>query len=261
MTRESPLIQDHVGLRRLRKRLLGDLSTLVKTAKKLQEMLQCQRSAVSVFELLDELVLKAFKLVTRAVLFLDICAQDANGGYRPLTPPVDTADCNIMQLQPHSNESVENSVSTFDHASVVFTTPSEPVSLQSRFLTSQPPAQTKRLSAMQEQYMRIGEGFLLVYSIASRRSFEEIKTLQQQILSVKDKDYWPIILVGNKCHLEDERQVSKLEGQGLSRLLGCPFLEVSAKTRINIDDAFFTLVREIRRFNKVSTAAISTEWQ
>lgn len=62
---------------------------------------------------------------------------------------------------------------------------------------------------MREQYMRTGEGFLLVYSITSRQSFEEIMTFQQQILRVKDKDYFPIILVGNKCDLEGDRQVSK----------------------------------------------------
>ena len=61
---------------------------------------------------------------------------------------------------------------------------------------------------MREQYMRTGEGFLLVYSITSRQSFEEIVTFQQQILRVKDKDYFPIIVVGNKCDLEHERQVS-----------------------------------------------------
>lgn len=61
---------------------------------------------------------------------------------------------------------------------------------------------------MREQYMRTGEGFLLVYSITSRQSFEEIVTFQQQILRVKDKDYFPIIVVGNKCDLENERQVS-----------------------------------------------------
>lgn len=67
-------------------------------------------------------------------------------------------------------------------------------------------------SAMREQYMRTGEGFLLVYSITSRQSFEEIMTFQQQILRVKDKDYFPIIVVGNKCDLEGERQVSKQGG-------------------------------------------------
>lgn len=64
-------------------------------------------------------------------------------------------------------------------------------------------------SAMREQYMRTGEGFLLVYSITSRQSFEEISTFQQQILRVKDKDYFPIIIVGNKCDLDSEREVSR----------------------------------------------------
>ena len=60
---------------------------------------------------------------------------------------------------------------------------------------------------MREQYMRTGEGFLLVYSITSRSSFEEISTFHQQILRVKDKDYFPVIVVANKCDLEYERQV------------------------------------------------------
>ena len=61
---------------------------------------------------------------------------------------------------------------------------------------------------MREQYMRTGEGFLLVYSITSRESFEEITTFQQQILRVKDKDYFPMVVVGNKCDLEHERKVT-----------------------------------------------------
>jgi len=55
--------------------------------------------------------------------------------------------------------------------------------------------------------MRTGEGFLLVYSITSRNSFEEISTFHQQILRVKDKDTFPVILIANKCDLEYERQV------------------------------------------------------
>lgn len=56
--------------------------------------------------------------------------------------------------------------------------------------------------------MRTGEGFLLVYSITSRNSFDEIGTFHQQILRVKDKDYFPVIVVANKCDLEYERQVA-----------------------------------------------------
>jgi len=105
-------------------------------------------------------------------------------------------------------------------------------------------------SAMREQYMRTGEGFLLVYSITSRQSFEEIMVFQQQILRVKDKDYFPIIVVGNKCDLEGERQVSKQEGEALAHSFNCKFIETSAKSRINVDNAFYDIVREIRRYNK-----------
>lgn len=105
-------------------------------------------------------------------------------------------------------------------------------------------------SAMREQYMRTGEGFLLVYSITDRQSFEEIMTFQQQILRVKDKDYFPMIVVGNKCDLDGERQVSTQEGQNLARQFDCKFIETSAKSRINVDNAFYDIVREIRRYNK-----------
>jgi len=105
-------------------------------------------------------------------------------------------------------------------------------------------------SAMREQYMRTGEGFLLVYSITSRQSFEEIQQFQQQILRVKDKDYFPIIIVGNKCDLEHEREVTTAEGEALAQSMSCKFIETSAKTRKNVENAFFDIVREIRRYNK-----------
>ncbi len=60
---------------------------------------------------------------------------------------------------------------------------------------------------MREQYMRTGEGFLLVYSITSRNSFEEINLFYQQILRVKDVEKFPMVVVANKCDLEFERQV------------------------------------------------------
>ncbi|KAF9237639.1 ras-like protein [Melanogaster broomeanus] len=104
--------------------------------------------------------------------------------------------------------------------------------------------------AMREQYMRTGEGFLLVYSITSRNSFEEISTFHQQILRVKDQDSFPVIVVANKCDLEDERQVGMNEGRDLAKHFGCMFIETSAKLRMNVDEAFSDLVREIRKYNK-----------
>eukprot|EP00020_Sapocribrum_chincoteaguense_P002621 CAMPEP_0170746194 /NCGR_PEP_ID=MMETSP0437-20130122/8683_1 /TAXON_ID=0 /ORGANISM="Sexangularia sp." /LENGTH=218 /DNA_ID=CAMNT_0011084937 /DNA_START=64 /DNA_END=717 /DNA_ORIENTATION=+ len=102
-------------------------------------------------------------------------------------------------------------------------------------------------SAMRDQYMRTGQGFLCVYSITSRASFDEIRSFREQILRVKDADKSPMVLVGNKSDLEQERQVTTGEGGDLAKEFGIPFLESSAKTRVNVEEAFFQLVREIRK--------------
>lgn len=70
-------------------------------------------------------------------------------------------------------------------------------------------------SALREQYMRTGEGFLLVYSIISKDSFKEINYFLQQILRVKDTPSFPIVLVGNKCDLEYQREVGR-DGKSFS---------------------------------------------
>jgi len=105
-------------------------------------------------------------------------------------------------------------------------------------------------SAMRDQYMRTGQGFILVYAITSRTSFDEIASFREQILRVKDKDKVPMVLVGNKCDLETERQVTTGEGQDLAKSFGCPFFESSAKLRINVEETFYQLVREIRKESK-----------
>jgi len=102
-------------------------------------------------------------------------------------------------------------------------------------------------SAMRDQYMRTGQGFLCVYSITAKSTFDEVNSFREQILRVKDRDRVPLILVGNKCDLEHERQVTTAEGTEMARSFGCPFLETSAKSRINVEDSFFQLVREIRK--------------
>lgn len=52
---------------------------------------------------------------------------------------------------------------------------------------------------------RTGQGFLLMYSISSRSSFEEAVQIHEQLLRVKDEDWVPMVLVGNKMDLQDER--------------------------------------------------------
>jgi len=104
-------------------------------------------------------------------------------------------------------------------------------------------------SAMRDQYMRSGQGFLTVFAVTSRSSFDEVTAFREQILRVKDEDKVPMVLAGNKCDLDNERQVTKAQGEELAKSFGCPFFETSAKARINVEEAFYQLVREIRNMN------------
>ena len=99
---------------------------------------------------------------------------------------------------------------------------------------------------MRETYMRSGEGFLLVYSVTSRNSFNEITALQKQICRVKDSDSVPIILVANKCDLTHDRTVTVEEGKTLARKFKCRYVETSARLRVNVQECFYYLVREMR---------------
>lgn len=63
----------------------------------------------------------------------------------------------------------------------------------------------------------------------------------------QDTDEVPMILVGNKCDLEDERVVGKDQGLNLAKSFSCAFLESSAKAKINVNEIFYDLVRQINR--------------
>lgn len=74
--------------------------------------------------------------------------------------------------------------------------------------------------------------------------------MRNQVGRVKEGDGMaevPVVLVGNKIDLEDSREVSTDEGTQLAKKLNCPFIEASAKARINVDEGFYQVVREIRR--------------
>jgi GTPase KRas protein len=110
---------------------------------------------------------------------------------------------------------------------------------------------------------------VLVYSISSRSSFSRIRNFHKQIQRVKEtvsaspasypgspivdaaadgnRYPVPIMLVGNKSDRVSEREVSTQEGHALARELGCEFVEASAKNCINVEKAFYDVVRILRR--------------
>jgi GTPase KRas len=127
-------------------------------------------------------------------------------------------------------------------------------------------------TALRDQWIRDGEGFVLVYSITSRSSFNRIPKFYNQIQRVKESanagspasagGYLaspisptmstfagpaPVMLVGNKSDRVTEREVSTQEGNALAKELGCDFVEASAKNNINVDRAFYDVVRRLRK--------------
>eukprot|EP01114_Cavostelium_apophysatum_P002220 TRINITY_DN1194_c0_g1_i1.p1 TRINITY_DN1194_c0_g1~~TRINITY_DN1194_c0_g1_i1.p1 ORF type:complete len:193 (-),score=44.70 TRINITY_DN1194_c0_g1_i1:156-734(-) len=108
-------------------------------------------------------------------------------------------------------------------------------------------------SAMRDQYIRSGQGFIIVYSITSKPSFDNLISFHDQILRVKDEDSFPVVILANKCDLEKDREVSTTEGKGFADSIGAPFYETSAKNRINVEEGFYQLVRQVRKWNSMAT--------
>ncbi|KAL7038714.1 hypothetical protein ACKWTF_009668 [Chironomus riparius] len=108
-------------------------------------------------------------------------------------------------------------------------------------------AGTEQFTAMRDLYMKNGQGFILVYSITAQSTFNDLQDLREQILRVKDTDDVPMVLVGNKCDLEDERVVGKELGKQLAQQFNCSFMETSAKAKINVNDIFNDLVQQINK--------------
>ncbi|GBE78121.1 Ras-like protein [Sparassis crispa] len=82
-------------------------------------------------------------------------------------------------------------------------------------------------ATLRDQWVREGQGFILVYSIASRATFDHLDVFRQAMLKF-------------------EREVSREDGAALARSFGCEFLETSAKTAHNVERLFIYLVRLLR---------------
>jgi GTPase SAR1 family protein len=96
--------------------------------------------------------------------------------------------------------------------------------------------------------MKQGQGFLLVFSITSASSLNELAELREQIVRIKDDDQVPLVIVGNKSDLEDDRAVPRARAFGLSQNWGnAPYYETSARRRANVDEVFIDLCRQIIR--------------
>ncbi|RAL12694.1 putative RAS small monomeric GTPase (Rsr1) [Aspergillus homomorphus CBS 101889] len=109
-------------------------------------------------------------------------------------------------------------------------------------------AGTEQFTAMRELYMKQGQGFLLVFSITSMSSLNELSELREQIIRIKEDEKVPIVIVGNKSDLEEDRAVPRARAFALSQSWGnAPYYETSARRRANVNEVFIDLCRQIIR--------------
>ena len=116
--------------------------------------------------------------------------------------------------------------------------------------------------ALRDQYIRSGDGYIIVFSITSVTSFLEVNAIKEQLNIVLDSDdntLIPIILVGNKCDLEEYRQVQSSDAQRLAEEWRVKYFETSAKNKININRIFEELVYLIEANNQTNIQNTSNQ--
>ena len=102
----------------------------------------------------------------------------------------------------------------------------------------------ERFRNIAKNYFQSSDGFLVVYDIANKDSFE---TLDYWIEEIKSNSpiMTQIILVGNKCDIIDERQIKTDDGKTYAKNKNIKFYEVSAKQGTNVNEVFECLVKDI----------------
>ena len=116
--------------------------------------------------------------------------------------------------------------------------------------------------ALRDQYMRSGDGYIIVFSITSITSFLEVNAIKEHlniVLDVDNNTLIPIILVGNKCDLEEYRQVQSSDAQRLAEEWRVKYFETSAKNKTNINRIFEELVYLIEANNQTNIQNTSNQ--
>ncbi|CAN0008926.1 unnamed protein product [Phaeothamnion confervicola] len=103
----------------------------------------------------------------------------------------------------------------------------------------------ERFRTITTSYFRGAQGILLVYDVTDKKSFQAIRNWVGQIKQHADV-HVNQILIGNKCDMNDEREVSTEDGAQLAAEYGIQFFETSAKNDINVEKGFITIAREVK---------------
>ena len=102
----------------------------------------------------------------------------------------------------------------------------------------------ERFKTITAAYYKGAHGIILVYDITDRDSFNNVGSWLNEVRKHAGPNVTRL-LVGNKCDLEADRKVTFAEGKEFADSQGMGFMETSAKARINIDEAFMALTKQV----------------
>lgn len=102
-------------------------------------------------------------------------------------------------------------------------------------------------SIVPQSYSMNIDGFVLVYSVTSRKSFDVVSVIHEKLLDMTGKAHLPMVLVGNKTDLRMERVVSVEDGRKLANSWKASFLESSAKDNQKAVDIFHSIIMETEK--------------
>uniref|UniRef100_A0A6B2LM59 Uncharacterized protein n=1 Tax=Arcella intermedia TaxID=1963864 RepID=A0A6B2LM59_9EUKA len=104
----------------------------------------------------------------------------------------------------------------------------------------------ERFKTLTSSYYRGAHGYIVVYDVTSQESFGSVHKWLQEIENYTHGHTHPVLLVGNKCDKESEREVTTKEGQELAETLDIRFIETSAKQSTNVIEAFTKMAATIK---------------
>ena len=102
----------------------------------------------------------------------------------------------------------------------------------------------ERYKSLAPNLIKKAHGIIIMYDITNKSSFDSIPDIIKNIKEEKG-DYFPMILIGNKKDLEQDREIKKEEGEDLASKNGIEFFEISNKEGINVQEAGFAIVNKI----------------
>jgi len=110
----------------------------------------------------------------------------------------------------------------------------------------------EQFTAINELYLKGADGFVLVYSITSEKSLRELEYIRKQVLQSQDRENIPMIVVGTKSDLTEEREVRRQSNtlQEFKSSWKIPFFETSSKKDLGVTEAFHDLLRQMMKLQQ-----------